>query len=221
MSEIQTTDPTLEGVIESGVRWVLGQIGGTVPATVLEYNRASQSATVVLDHRELFQDPDTGDILDSSPATIGTVPVLHHAGTAGSIVIDISAGDKVVLMVSKRSLDEWKSGLDNIRPQSFRSFDLTDAFAIPGGQPPSSPLPSLAYAAGAVVVSGGDVRLGDSTAVSSGEAVVLQRQINELVQLLDNHTHANFTSGPVLALVPTDYFELGTLTLPAQKVKAV
>ena len=46
MSDSQSTNPTLTQAIESGARAQVGRMSGTLPATVLSYDRATQSAKV-------------------------------------------------------------------------------------------------------------------------------------------------------------------------------
>lgn len=137
----------------------------TYPGYIVNYDRTTQTADIQVIPRMRRRDPDTGVVTYERVPVIPNVPIVHTAGSGGSLVIDLAAGDAVLVEVCDRSIDEWKAtGNKATEPQIPRRWDFTDAMAIPGGQPKAKPLPAGACAAGAAVLRSSDVRLGSSTA---------------------------------------------------------
>ena len=155
----------------------------TFPGYVVSYNRTTQTANVQIIPRMRRRDPDTDEVTHIRIPVIPNVPVVHAAGDGGSVVIDMAEGDAVVVEICDRSIDEWRAtGNQDTEPQIPRRWDFTDAVVIPGGQPNAAPLPAAAYAAGALVVRGDDVRLGSSTASA---AVALDPQVQAALSALE------------------------------------
>lgn len=72
---------------------------------------------------------------DALPAPqIFEVPVIFPTGMGGKakLSVPLEAGDPVLLLFSSRGLDEWKM-TGEATPETLRTFDLTDAFAMPFG----------------------------------------------------------------------------------------
>jgi len=144
---------------------------------------------------------------------------------AGSITWDLAAGDRVLILCGSRSLDEWKGqGGGGIVARDARRHALQDAFALPSLPCPADPIPAEGVAAGAVVVMGMDVRLGDATAT---EPIALT---GPTMDYLDAITA--FLSGIAaerLATNPTDPLALAWVaaaagfpaTIGAERVKAL
>ncbi|WP_406705579.1 Gp138 family membrane-puncturing spike protein [Sodalis sp.] len=65
---------------------------------------------------------------------IFNVPMVFPTGMSGKakISVPLAAGDPVMLIFSSRGLDEWKV-TGEATPETLRTFDLTDAFAVPFG----------------------------------------------------------------------------------------
>lgn len=73
-----------------------------------------------------------GDVLPAPQ--IFDVPVVFPTGMGGKakLSVPLEAGDPVLLIFSSRGLDEWKT-TGEATPETLRTFDLTDAFALPFG----------------------------------------------------------------------------------------
>lgn len=128
---------------------------------LISYNETTQKASV-----RVVSKVDGRGIPD-----IHGRPVLWPSGGDGALTFPFAAGDPCVLCVLTLPTDEYQQGL-NIEEQvttqrgSRWRFDLSNSYVQPGGPRPfTSPLPPTAHAPGATVLSGFDVRLGDSTAV--------------------------------------------------------
>jgi hypothetical protein len=170
-----TQDPELPDVLAEWMRAGLAKVHTAIPATVVVYNPALQSASVqpVLRARidDVLLDAERPDIAPIPP--IPNVPIVWPSGFGGawSITGPLLPGDPVVVVVAERSLDEWKTtGAPDIAAQDARRFDLSDAFAIPGGRhfnpaiPTSGPLDPTAIDPAAVVIRGVLVKLGSGPA---------------------------------------------------------
>jgi len=185
-----TDSPDLVEVIRLAVQNRLALVHTSIPARVLEYDRDTQLADVQVLIRFRQRHPTTGELSAYMPEPIPNVPVVWPAGAGGSLTFDLAKGDRGWLLVSERSLDEWKeTGQVDSTPADVRRFDLTDASFIPGGQAKPQALPGTAHAAAAAVLRGDDVRLGSSNAsdpVALSPAV--QTELNKLLNLLQNWT---------------------------------
>lgn len=205
----------------------------TFPGYVVSYNRTTQTADVQVIPRMRRRDPDTDEVAYIRVPVIPNVPVVHAAGDGGSVVIDMAEGDAVVVEICDRSIDEWRAtGNQDTEPQIPRRWDFTDAVAIPGGQPNAAPLPAAAYAAGALVVRGDDVRLGSSAATAAValapdvlvELQALATALNTFITLYNTAAATATSSGvPTPLLVAPGLPSMATVTpsaVAATKVKA-
>ena len=106
----------------------LSDINTNMPGTVVSYDAAKNRATVrpVMPKR-LAED----DSLD--PPQIVEVPVVWPTSNSGkaSFTMPLQPGDKVMIAVQQRSLENWLGG-NNDMPDDPRQFDLSDSVAIPG-----------------------------------------------------------------------------------------
>jgi hypothetical protein len=199
----ETDNPSLEEVIRTAIRAALGQVHVCLPASVLSYDRTTQKATVQPAIRARYRDVASGALLSYLPPPIPNVPVVWPAATGSSLTMDLVQGDWVTLVVAERSTDEWRStGRTDNLAQDLRRFDWSDARAVPGGLPFVGAIPPAGVAAGAVVLRGADVRLGDATATDfvALASLVLAR-LNALEAAFNGHTHV-YSPGPG-APVPT------------------
>ena len=162
--------PTTAQVQEMAAKTARGPVRVAAPAWVLSYDRVTQTATIQIAIAYQVQD-DAGEKLPRVRPPVANVPVQW----SGSTTWDLEEGEWGTALICDRSIDEWKAtGNQANVPRDPRRFDITDAVFLAGFVPPAAPLPSAAYAAGAVVLydrGTGDVRLGDSTAI---RAVVLE-----------------------------------------------
>jgi hypothetical protein len=125
---MSSATPDLFQVITEIVRWQLAELNTAIPARVLSYDPATQSADVQpLLKRRL----KNGQVL--SRAAITGVPVVFPAAGGGIITFPIQAGDTVLLIFSQRSIDRWvQSDGGEVDPLDNRMHAISDAIAIPG-----------------------------------------------------------------------------------------
>lgn len=187
--------PGLEELILEAVRGELARAHVALPAKIVSYDQATQTATVQPTIRARYRD-ERGQSTPYQLPSIAKVPVAFPAGGGFSITWPLAVGDKGLLLVVERSLDEWKAtDGDDCTPQDPRRFDLTDCTFIPALRSPAAPLTEVL--AGAMVIAGAEIRLGSKTAA---QAFVLGTAFKTLYNA---HTHATGVgpSGPPVVLM--------------------
>jgi hypothetical protein len=149
---------------------------------------------------------------------VTSIPVMWPRGDAGSITIDLAAGDIVYLVPAEGDISRWWArGLDGEAATS-RRFDLNDSVAIPGIAPNNAPLAASAYAAGAVVVQGASILLGSSAASDFvALASLVLAELDVIKDAYDLHVHPDPLAG--LTGVPTVPMTAPS-SVAATKVKA-
>jgi hypothetical protein len=132
------------------------------PGWVTGYDHTKQTATVR--PAVMRQKRDINGFIVSEPArAIPNCPVLF-----GAMTWPLSSGDPVLILFADVSLEEWRSSPrgTQVNPKDPRHHNTADAFVIPGGSPPSYPLPSDALSDG-VMIKGNSIKLGFSSAADS------------------------------------------------------
>lgn len=127
--------PSLDQVILLGIESRLFDLHTCLPGIVEKYNKAKNTVDVTPALKRKYE---TGDIVQQP--VILNIPVAFPRGGKFSITHPIKKGDSVILVFSERSLDVWKKNGGIVDPQDPRKFNVTDAFAIPGGYPETSPV---------------------------------------------------------------------------------
>lgn len=127
--------PTFEQVILMGIESRLFDLHTCLPGIVEKYNKAKNTIDVTPCLKRKYE---TGDVVQQP--VILNVPVAFPRGGGFSITHPLKKGDSVILVFSERSLDVWKKNGGVVDPQDPRKFNVTDAFAIPGGYPEINPV---------------------------------------------------------------------------------
>jgi len=127
--------PTLDKIILMGIESRLFDLHTCLPAVVEKYNKAKNTVDVTPSLKRKYE---SGDIVNYP--VILNVPVAFPRGGSFSITHPIKKGDSVILVFAERSLDVWKKSGGIVDPQDPRKFNVTDAFAIPGGYPENKPV---------------------------------------------------------------------------------
>lgn len=127
--------PTLDLVILQGIESRLFDVHTCLPGIVEKYNKAKNTVDVIPALKRKYE---TGEVVQQP--MILNVPVQFPRGGNFSMTFPIKKGDSVVLVFSERSLDVWKKNGGIVDPKDPRKFNITDAFAIPGGYPESNPV---------------------------------------------------------------------------------
>jgi hypothetical protein len=186
--------------------FILGKVNVSLPATIIAYNPATQTATVQPVPAARRHDPDTDALIPEALPQIANVPVVFPSGTGGAYTITwpLAPGDPVLLVVCDRSTDEYRSlGAPATIPLDIRRFDLTDAVAIPGYHPPVRPILPVGHNPAALVLQAPQILLGSSAAVSPVALSLLVDAVVSTLQVwLAAHTHSGVTTGPAVSGPP-------------------
>lgn len=106
------------------------EVNVSIPGYVISYDKSTRTAKVRT--AIAFGDEGCPEIED--------VPVVFPCTSEVGLFFPLKEGDQVLLVLSHSSLEEWLSsgGNEGVTPEDPRSFDLSDAIAIPGLFAPSS-----------------------------------------------------------------------------------
>ena len=198
--------PTSSDVLRQLVRSETARLHTAMPGFIESYDAATQTATVRLNIR--FKRIEDGAIVHYDAPLLPNFPVAWTTAAAFSITFPLDVGDPGLVIFAERSLDEWKlSGPDDaLEPAQARRHDLSDAIFIPQLRPTASALDSTAYASGAMVIRGAEIRLGDSAAANyAAMANLVDAAFSTLRTELLAHTHPTGIgpSGPPIGIGPT------------------
>jgi len=164
---VTTQAPGLSWYLEQAVASALGRVRVAGPAIVTAYDAERQAATVKPASPLLWKDPDTDELSVVPVDPIAHVPVVWLAVGGASLTMPLSAGDRGLLIVCDRSTDGYRrTGLVDLPPEDARRCNLADAVFLPARLTFADPLDAAAYAEGATVLRGDDVRLGSSAAAA-------------------------------------------------------
>jgi hypothetical protein len=119
--------PTLATVISQALASVIGSLHSAMPGQIESYDYKMAKADVLPLLNRTFED---GTIM--TMPVVKNIPVIWPRTSQGSITFPLQRGDGVLLIFSERSLDEWLSQGGSVAPKDQRTFDLSDAIAIPG-----------------------------------------------------------------------------------------
>lgn len=126
--------PTLAELITAAMQTHAGNIRVCMPATVETYDHKKQVVSATPDFKNTYADGKTVGM-----PTIYDIPVCFPRAGAAFIALPLKKGDKVLLLFCDRSLEKWLSNGAQNDPGDTRAHHLSDAIAIPGGYPMSSP----------------------------------------------------------------------------------
>lgn len=128
--------PSLANIIQYAITDALSGINTCIPAQVISFDAAANtiSAQPVISRRYYADD----QVVPLPP--IHGVPVCFPRSGNAFISFPLAAGDGVLLLFSQRSIDAWYASGTVGPADDPRQFDLTDAIAIPGAFPQTSPI---------------------------------------------------------------------------------
>lgn len=160
-------NPDMEEVLELAVSDFLEELHTCLPGRIHSYDAELQRAQVQPVTHDYYWDPDAEELVAEKYPVCVQVPIMWPSSNGGSsITFPLEKGDPVLLVFSERSIAEYlvNGNLDNI-PSSARAFDLSDAFAIPGGRSfntsseHAAPIPAEGLEDDAVVLRGDGIAL--------------------------------------------------------------
>ncbi len=154
--------PDLEDYLRLVIGGELEALFGNLPAKVLSYDMATQSAEV---------QPLVMVVIEGEPTKLATskdVPVRWPSAQSFALTAPLVAGDLGWIIPSGADIGAYiAAGTENNdRPDHLGRMDLSDVVFVPGGRPLVKALPPEAFSAdGPVLFAETVIFLGDSTAV--------------------------------------------------------
>jgi hypothetical protein len=119
---------TLTDAITQAVDFSIQQLHTCLPATIVDYDYATQKASVLPSIKITFYD---GAVV--SHPILQNVPLVFPRSGGASLTFPVNKGDGVLVLFSERSLERWLASTgEEVEQGVNRRFDLTDAIAIPG-----------------------------------------------------------------------------------------
>lgn len=230
--------PSLETVIQNAIDVNLAEVHTCMPARVISYDSSKQQASVQPVLKRRYN--DGGLVL---LPVISNVPVVHPRANNAILHVPVKADDIVTLVFAERSLDKWLSQGGVVDPDDARRHDLSDAIAIPGGYPFSSPASvgdatalTLGYGStelrlkenAEATLAATMVRLGTHSAAhpaGKGDSIqtrllAIESAISTLVTYLGLHVHTSAAPGSPTSppTVPPTPYTPDTTVVTATKV---
>lgn len=189
----QVEEISLPKLLQMAVDSRLCDMHTCIPAIVESYDRSKQTCSVQPALKRKYTD---GRIVDLP--IINNVPVTFPRSGNAFLHFDLSKGDVVTLIFSERSLDIWKSKGGLVSPNDPRKFNLSDAYAIPGGYPsisgfsPNGGSNSIEISIGSNTISidpSGEINLkngGGNINISPSGKFKITNDTEELVSLISD-----------------------------------
>lgn len=163
-ADATSPDPGLAEVIDQWRRGIFLDLRVAAPATVIEYNSATQTASVQLVALPVAY--IDGEEIERPPIKIPDVPV-HWLGTQTAYVstpiengTPVSLGSAGLVIFTDRCLARWRQTGVPTDPVNGRAHDLADAVFVPGGPRPATQPIGPPTRSDAITVEGPLVALG-------------------------------------------------------------
>lgn len=195
---------TLQGMLRATFRKLLQGVDGMLPAVVLNYDRASNRATVRPMVSLLMT---TGEVLQR--AAVASVPVLAHGAGGFVITYPVKAGDLGWLEASDRDISLFMQALRESQPNTTRMHSFEDARFIPdafrGYTLPSGTnaaddmtIQSLDGSVAVVLKPGAVVVRAPAVSIEATGTITLQAGAGVTIQGQDwaTHQHSGVDTGP-------------------------
>ena len=153
----------LNEVMQAAIDYNLGNLYTCLPGVVQSFNPSKGTVDVKPSIKKLMSDGKTMDL-----PVLKEVPIIMPQCSQGGLSLPIGSGDGVLLMFSQRSIDAWKAGKTDSKPNSTRKFSISDAFAIPGSIPATQRSQFKKTYSAAPVLSGSKLFIGNPNAPKVG-----------------------------------------------------
>lgn len=200
MALLANRTPALEEVIRLAMEHRIGDLHVAIPAKVVEYDNASQTASVQPLLQSSTLAPDGKEIGPDTLPIVQQVPVVFPRAGGFFISFPVQEGDHVLLVMCERSIDRFMYGDGDVTdPVDLRMHHLADAVAYPGLYPLSRNIKDAGKTDMRIGKDGGiQLRMQNDTAAfvkpgAASQPVVqgsnLEEYINDLVKKYNSHTH--------------------------------
>lgn len=187
-------EPDATTIARETARLAAAQVHVSYPATVVSYDSASQKATVRIVPCFRRKDPAQDNaVVTYRPPDLPGIPVAFPGAGAFSMTWPLAAGDSGLLIVTSRSMDEWKAnGGPTSEPEDQRRHDLTDSVFLPGLRSftTAERIPAAGVDDDALVLRAPMTLVGDSTASAFvALANLVKTELESIRADVAAHTH--------------------------------
>ncbi len=146
--------PTMQEVVGGALDARAAEIRTAMPARVASYNLTTQTADV---------QPTVWRQGEESPI-VPSVPVIWPRGGDSYLAMELTSADSGLLICCETDLAEWRRTGESGAPADEASHHLQNAVFLPGLSPSTR---TLSQTAGAAVLAGNSVLLGDVLATNA------------------------------------------------------
>ena len=132
MSDKQVFPPNLTNVIDNLKKDILKNINCINVGTIQTFDKDNQTATIKLSIKKIEKvNADGTRVLKERPLLLECPCIVISGGTA-SLRMPIQKGDLCLVFSNDRDIDNWFIGGDGQPPNTYRTHDLSDSFALVG-----------------------------------------------------------------------------------------
>lgn len=176
-SLLEIDDPELEDAIIEVVKGEIALIRTSTPGVVRSYDPTTNTVEVQPVIRGRFVNEDEDRVETYLPDPVANIPVFVLGAGGGVVSFNVQKGDVVQLIVSDRSIAEWKTATtEDITPDDMRRFNLGDSIAYPS-------VKSVAAALRGKTVFGENTALGARVVCGGNRVAIGANNIEALDQI--------------------------------------
>lgn len=189
-----TVTPSIMEILGRSMDSRLAQVNTSCPGRVTEYNPLTRRASVQPLVPKSRRNEEGEREVEQLPI-VNEVPIMFPGSGGARFRFPIHVGDIVLILFAQGSLDLWKVKGDESDTGDDRKHAISDAVAIPGLQHAASDADVM------IEVTESEIHAGGT------DALALRSELQEVVDLLNNHAHSGVssgaqTSGPPVAIDP-------------------
>lgn len=188
--------PELGEIILAAIRAHGQRIHTSIPARVISYDAANQTARVQPAVKRGIRDED-GTIVYKDPPELPNVPIMFPRSGDTWISWQIAAGDWVMLHFAESEIDGWRTkGNAPTEPGTARRHSYSAAYAIPCGFVDGEELPNVGNTL--VVEHPSEIKLGAGATDHVALAALVLQRLQDLYDAINNATPGSGDGGAAL-----------------------
>lgn len=119
--------PSIAAVINQAILNTLKDLHTCLPAQIISFDPANQTATVQPQIKRVFVGGNAQDL----PPLIN-VPVWQPRAGGFCVTLPIKTGDQCLVIFAERAIDQWFKSGKNDEPKNYRTHSLSDGIALVG-----------------------------------------------------------------------------------------
>lgn len=174
--------PTLTDLVKVAMRNTKLGIRTAVPARIVSYDAAKQTATV---QPELLAVMNTEvGIQPQLPIELVEIPVAWPRTSAGYLTLPLAKDDTGLLIVSDRSIDKWTTKGVAADPGFNHTHNLIDGVFYPGLHAETDPITPATSATATVLEGATEVHLGQGATDFVALATKVEAQLKLIVDAI-------------------------------------